>query len=174
MVTEAGPEAPHHPLVVVMGVSGSGKSTVGGLLAERLDVPYAEADDFHPPANIAKMSAGHPLDDEDRAPWLDAIAAWIVERGDRGGVVSCSALRRRYRDRLRRDTPGLFFVHLDGSEELIASRLAARMQHFMPAGLLRSQFEALEPLESDEAGAVVAIDGGPHQITERALAALAH
>ncbi|MEU6342472.1 gluconokinase [Streptomyces sp. NPDC046977] len=170
-MTEDGPRL---PLVVVMGVSGSGKSTVGGLLAGRLGVPYAEADDFHPPANIAKMSAGHPLDDEDRAPWLDAIAAWITGRGGHGGVVSCSALRRRYRDRLRRDAPGLFFLHLDGSEELIAARLAARMQHFMPAGLLHSQFDALEPLEPDEAGAVVAIDGGPQQITERALAALPH
>jgi gluconokinase len=118
------------------------------------------------------MSAGDPLDDRDRAPWLDAIAAWIVERGDGGGVVSCSALRRRYRDRLRKDAPGLFFLHLDGSEELIAGRLAARTRHFMPAGLLRSQFEALEPLEPDEAGAVVAIGDDPERITERALAAL--
>lgn len=174
MVNEADQAGPHLPVVVVMGVSGSGKSTVGGLLAERLGVPYAEADDFHPPANIAKMSAGHPLDDEDRAPWLDAIAAWITGRGDRGGVVSCSALRRRYRDRLRKDCPGLFFLHLDGSEELIATRLAARTGHFMPAGLLRSQLEALEPLEADEAGTVVAIGGDPGQITERALAALPH
>ena len=90
---------PQLPVIVVMGVSGSGKSTVGGLLAERLGVPYAEADDFHPPANIAKMSAGHPLDDADREPWLDAIAHWIAERRGQGGVVSCSALRRRYRDR---------------------------------------------------------------------------
>lgn len=160
------------PVIVVMGVSGSGKSTVGGLLAERLGVPYAEADDFHPPANIAKMSAGHPLDDADRAPWLDAIAAWIAARGGRGGVVSCSALRRRYRDRLRVAAPDLFFLHLDGSPELIASRLAARMQHFMPSGLLASQFEALEPLEPDEAGVVVPITGGPQQIADRALAAL--
>jgi len=160
------------PVIVVMGVSGSGKSTVGGLLAERLGVPYAEADDFHPPANIAKMSAGHPLDDADRAPWLDAIAEWIAARGDRGGVVSCSALRRRYRDRLRIAAPGLFFLHLDGPPELIAARLAVRMQHFMPAGLLASQFEALEPLEDDEAGAVVPVTGGPQEIAERALAAL--
>jgi gluconokinase len=159
-------------LVVVMGVSGSGKSTVGGLLAERLAVPYAEADDFHPPANIAKMSAGHPLDDADRAPWLDAIAAWITEHGGRGGVISCSALKRRYRDRLRAAAPGLFFIHLDGPEELIASRLAARMEHFMPAGLLRSQLEALERLEPDEAGAVIPIEGGPAQVTDRAIAAL--
>ncbi|MDF3290378.1 gluconokinase [Streptomyces silvisoli] len=159
-------------MVVVMGVSGSGKSTVGGLLAERLGVPYAEADDFHPPANIAKMSAGHPLDDADRSPWLDAIAAWITDRGREGGVVSCSALKRSYRDRLRAAAPDLFFVHLDGPPELIASRLAARMEHFMPAGLLRSQLEALEPLEPDEAGAVITIDGGPAQIAERAFAAL--
>jgi gluconokinase len=160
------------PVIVVMGVSGSGKSTVGGLLAERLGVPYAEADDFHPAANIAKMSAGRPLDDADRAPWLDAIAGWIAGRGDRGGVVSCSALRRRYRDRLRAAAPGLIFVHLDGPPELIASRLAARMRHFMPAGLLDSQLEALEPLAADESGAVIPIDGGPQQIAERALAAL--
>jgi gluconokinase len=163
---------PQAPLVIVMGVSGSGKSTVGGLLAERLGVPYAEADDFHPPANIAKMAAGQPLDDTDRGPWLDTIADWITDRRDEGGVVSCSALRRRYRDRLREAAPALFFVHLDGSEELIADRLTARMSHFMPPGLLRSQFDALEPLEPDEAGAVIAIDGGPQQITERAYAAL--
>ena|SRR5882757_11016012 len=166
----APPERP--PVVVVMGVSGSGKSTVGGLLAERLGVPYAEADDFHPAANIAKMSAGHPLEDTDRAPWLDAIAAWIAARGDLGGVISCSALRRRYRDRLRVAAPGLFFLHLDGSPELIAARLAARTRHFMPAGLLESQFEALEPLGADETGAVVPVDGGPQQIAKRALAAL--
>jgi gluconokinase len=162
----------HRPVIVVMGVSGSGKSTVGGLLAQRLDVPYAEADDFHPAANIAKMSAGHPLDDTDRAPWLDAIAGWITGRGGAGGVVSCSALRRRYRDRLRAADPGLFFLHLDGPPELITARLAARMRHFMPSGLLRSQFEALEPLQPDEAGLVVSVEGGPQQITERALALL--
>jgi gluconokinase len=160
------------PVIVVMGVSGSGKTTVGGLLAQRLGVPYAEADDFHPAANIAKMSAGHPLNDADRAPWLDAIAAWIAERGDRSGVVSCSALRRRYRDRLRADAPGLFFLHLDGPPELIASRLAARTRHFMPPGLLASQLEELEPLDADEAGAVVSLTGGPQEIAERALAAL--
>ena len=162
------------PVIVVMGVSGSGKSTVGELLAERLGVAYAEADDFHPAANIAKMSAGHPLDDTDRAPWLDAIAGGSPRRGDRGGVVSCSALRRRYRDRLRADAPGLFFLHLDGPQELISARLAARTRHFMPSGLLSSQFEALEPLESDELGAVVPIDGDLRQITDRALAALPH
>jgi gluconokinase len=161
-------------VVVVMGVSGSGKTTVGGLLARRLGVPYAEADDFHPAANIAKMSAGHALDDADRAPWLDAIAAWITAHASTGGVVSCSALRRRYRDRLRVDSPDLFFLHLDGPRELIAARLAARTEHFMPPALLRSQFEALEPLDPDEAGAVVSIEGGTDRITERAVAALPH
>jgi gluconokinase len=160
------------PVIVVMGVSGSGKSTVGELLAERLGVPYAEADAFHPPANIAKMAAGHPLDDTDRAPWLDAIAAWIAGRGDRGGVVSCSALRRRYRDRLRADASAVFFLHLDGSPRLIASRLAARTGHFMPPALLASQFEELDPLEPDEAGAAVSVDGGSQEILQRALDAL--
>lgn len=160
------------PVIAVMGVSGSGKSTVGGLLAERLGVPYAEADDFHPPDNIAKMAAGHPLDDADRAPWLDAIAAWIEAREGKGGVVTCSALRRGYRDRLRAGAPDLFFLHLDGPPELIASRLAGRTQHFMPPDLLRSQLEALEPLDPDEAGAVVTIEGGPQDITRRALDAL--
>ncbi|MFI0941885.1 gluconokinase [Streptomyces sp. NPDC021020] len=166
----AGPAA--RTVVVVMGVSGSGKSTVGGLLAERLGVEYAEADDFHPAGNIAKMAAGQPLDDADRAPWLDAIAAWIAGRGGRGGVVSCSALRRRYRDRLRGAADGVFFLHLDGTPELIGSRLAARTEHFMPAGLLGSQFEALEPLDADEPGAAVPLDGGPREIAERALAVL--
>ncbi|HZG02463.1 MAG TPA: gluconokinase [Streptomyces sp.] len=155
-----------------MGVSGSGKTTVGTALAERLGVPYAEADDFHPPENVAKMASGVPLDDEDRRPWLDAIAAWLAERGGRGGVVTCSALRRRYRDRLRRAAPEVFFLHLDGSPELIAERLAARRGHFMPPELLRSQFETLEPLEPGEKGAAVAIDGPVEEVVERARAAV--
>lgn len=174
MVNEAdGPGKNPVPLVVVMGVSGSGKSTVGTLIAERLGVVYAEADDFHPAANVRKMAAGEPLDDEDRRPWLDSIAEWLAGRTAQGGVVSCSALRRRYRDRLRRESGArLFFVHLDGSEELIAQRVAERKGHFMPRSLLRSQFETLEPLEEDEPGAAVSVDGPPQEITERALAAL--
>jgi gluconokinase len=160
------------PLVVVMGVSGSGKSTVGTMLADRLGVPYAEADSFHPPANVRKMAAGTPLDDEDRRPWLDAIAGWLSEHADGGGVVSCSALRRRYRDRLRASGARMFFLHLDGSEELIARRLAERKGHFMPRSLLRSQFATLEPLEPDEQGAVVPVGGSARDVTERALAAL--
>ncbi len=168
----AGRDAERRPLVVVMGVSGSGKSTVGELLAERLGVPYAEADAFHPPANVEKMSAGTPLDDEDRRPWLDAIAAWLAEHASTGGgVVSCSALRRRYRDRLRESGAPLFFLHLEGSEELIAQRLADRKGHFMPRSLLRSQFATLEPLEPDEDGAAVPVGGTPREVTDQALTA---
>ena len=168
---------PHHTgattdVVVVMGVSGTGKSTVGRLLAERLGVPYAEADDFHPQANIDKMSRGVPLDDEDRAPWLDAIGAWASRRLGRGGVVSCSALKRRYRDRLREAAPGICFLHLAGDRELIARRLAARRDHFMPPGLLDSQFADLEPLQADEAGVTVSVEPPPEEIVERAVAAL--
>ena len=161
------------PLVVVMGVSGSGKSTVGTALAERLGVPYADADDFHPAANVRKMSAGTPLTDEDRKPWLDAIADWLAGRaGSGGGVVSCSALRRRYRARLREASDGVFFVHLDGPESLLAERMAGRKGHFMPSALLRSQLDTLEPLESDEPGRAVSVDGTPDEVTERALEAL--
>jgi gluconokinase len=119
------------------------------------------------------MAAGTPLDDEDRRPWLDAIARWLSERAGQGGVVSCSALRRRYRDRLRDSGAPLFFLHLDGSEELIAGRLKERKGHFMPRSLLRSQFATLEPLEPDEQGAAVPIGGTPAEVTERALAVLA-
>ncbi|MFP8906466.1 gluconokinase [Streptomyces atacamensis] len=155
-----------------MGVSGSGKTTVGTALAERLGVPYAEADDFHPPENVAKMASGVPLTDEDRAPWLDAIAAWLKAQEGEGGVVTCSALKRVYRDRLRRAAPEVFFLHLDGSPELIGERLSGRTGHFMPSALLRSQFETLEALDADEAGAVVPIDGTPQEVTELAVAAV--
>ncbi|HEX5565538.1 MAG TPA: gluconokinase [Streptomyces sp.] len=153
-----------------MGVSGSGKTTVGTLLAGKLGVPYAEADDFHPARNVAKMASGVPLDDDDRRPWLDAIAAWLEDRDEHGGVVSCSALRRRYRDRLRKAAPDLFFIHLTGSPELIAERMTRRKGHFMPPELLLSQISALEPLEPDEAGAVIPVDGSPEEIAGLAAA----
>jgi gluconokinase len=158
-----------------MGVSGSGKSTVGALLAGLLDVPYADADDFHPPANIAKMSAGTPLDDADRAPWLDAVGAWARDHaGTGGGVVTCSALKRAYRDRLRAAAaPGLlFFVHLSGDRELIARRMGARTGHFMPLALLDSQLATLQPLAGDEHGAVVDIDAPSGEIAARAADAV--
>ncbi|MEV7677017.1 gluconokinase [Streptomyces sp. NPDC088341] len=161
---------PH--VVVVMGVSGTGKTTVGPLLAAALGVPYAEGDDFHPPANIAKMSAGTPLDDRDRWPWLDAIGAWAHERAGLGGVVSSSALKRAYRDRLRAAAPGAVFLHLTGDRALIGQRLAERKGHFMPVALLDSQFAALENLEADEAGVAVDVSGTPQEITTRAVAAL--
>ncbi|MFD9391538.1 gluconokinase [Streptomyces sp. NPDC060000] len=162
---------PH--VVVVMGVAGTGKTTIGPLLAARLCVPYAEGDDFHPQANIAKMSAGTPLDDDDRWPWLDAIGAWADERAGLGGAVSCSALKRSYRDRLRAAAPGVVFVHLSGDRALIEDRMAHRRGHFMPTALLDSQFATLQPLEADEAGVVVDVSGSPEAITGRAVAALA-
>ncbi|MBH1935901.1 gluconokinase [Streptomyces sp. AV19] len=161
---------PH--VVVVMGVAGTGKTTVGPLVADALGVPYAEGDDFHPPASIAKMSSGVPLDDADRAPWLDAIGAWAGGRAGRGGVVSCSALKRAYRDRLRAAAPGLVFLHLTGSRELIAGRMAAREGHFMTTRLLDSQFATLEPLDADEAGVVVDVAPEAAVIAQRAVAAL--
>ncbi|MFD6910049.1 gluconokinase [Streptomyces sp. NPDC060077] len=160
------------PVVVIMGVAGTGKTTIGPLLAARLDVPYAEGDDFHPQANIDKMSAGTPLGDDDRWPWLDAIGAWAHERAGHGGVVSCSALKRSYRDRLRAAAPGVVFVHLSGDRALVEDRMAHRQGHFMPTALLDSQFATLQPLEPDEAGVSVDVAGSPEEITARAAAAL--
>ncbi|MBW9120457.1 gluconokinase [Microbacterium trichothecenolyticum] len=140
--------------VVVMGVSASGKSSVGAELARLMGARFVDADDLHPAANVAKMSAGVPLQDEDRWPWLDAVAATLVD-ADRP-VVACSALKRSYRDRLRAAAPGVVFVHLTGSAELLAARARGREGHFMPPALLRSQLDTLEPLGEDEVG--VAID----------------
>ncbi|MFF4495036.1 gluconokinase [Streptomyces sp. NPDC001546] len=162
-------------VVVVMGVAGTGKTTVGRLLAEALGVPYAEGDAFHPAANVAKMSAGIPLDDADRMPWLDAVGAWIRARGGGGGgVVAASCLKRAYRDRLRAAAaPGrVVFVHLTGDRALIEERMSARTGHFMPVSLLDSQFEALEPLQPDEPGVAVDVTGSPEEISARALAAV--
>lgn len=161
---------PH--VVVVMGVAGTGKTTVGPLLATALGVPYAEGDDFHPPANIAKMSAGTPLDDDDRWPWLDAIGRWAHGRAGLGGVVSSSALKRAYRDRLRAAAPDAVFLHLTGDRALIERRMAGRRGHFMPTALLDSQFATLQPLGDDEAGVTVDVTGTPEEITERGVAAL--
>ncbi|MEV4434766.1 gluconokinase [Streptomyces sp. NPDC049585] len=160
--------------IVVMGVAGTGKSTVGALVARALDMPYADGDDLHPAANIAKMTAGIPLDDTDRAPWLDTVGAWLHEQAahGRGGVVSCSALKRAYRDRLRAAAPGTVFLHLTGDRDLVAARMAARTGHFMKPGLLDSQFATLEPLGADEAGVTVDVAPGPRTVAERAVAAL--
>ncbi len=161
-------------ILVVMGVSGSGKSTVGAALAARLGWPFAEGDAFHSPEAVARMSAGEALGDADRWPWLARIGAWIDERLAEGesGVVACSALRRAYRDQLSRGRPNLRFIHLAGSPALIAARLAGRSGHFMPARLLDSQFEALEPPESDEAAINVDLDAPLDVIVARVIAAL--
>ena len=139
--------------IVVMGVAGSGKTTIGTALAARLGLPFADADEFHPPANVAKMAAGRPLDDSDRLPWLHALGSWLADH-PLGGVVTCSALRVGYRDLLRSHVPHLTFLHLAGDADVITARVAARTDHFMPASLVSSQLELLEPLRADEAGVV--------------------
>jgi gluconokinase len=152
-----------------MGVSGSGKSTVGTALAQRLGVPYVDGDALHPRANIAKMTAGDPLDDDDRYPWLEKVGEWLAGHPD-GGVVSCSALKREYRDRLRAHCPDVEFVYLSASPELIAARLADRSGHFMPSALLQSQFDVLEPLVADEAGLTVDAGRGIDTIVDAVVA----
>ncbi|MGY4650628.1 gluconokinase [Mycobacterium sp. URHB0021] len=156
--------------IVVMGVSGSGKSTVGAALAQRLRVPFADADDFHPPANVAKMTAGEALTDDDRYPWLEAIGQWLAERCESGAVMSCSALKRKYRDQLRRHCADVVSLHLSGSPEVIGRRQASRPGHFMPASLLASQFETLEPLDPDERGITIDVDQDIDAIVETYVA----
>jgi carbohydrate kinase (thermoresistant glucokinase family) len=161
--------------VVVMGVSGAGKSTVGKLIAAQLDCPFRDADSFHPQANIEKMKSGQPLTDEDRWPWLQAIADWIDQHRAAGTtcVVTCSALKRRYRDLITdRQRADVRLVYLKGSFELIAARLAARKGHFMPPALLKSQFDALEEPAADEHPITVSIDATPQDIASAATRAL--
>jgi gluconokinase len=152
-------------VIVVMGVSGAGKTTVGRLLAQRLGADYVEGDSFHPPANIAKMSRGVPLDDADRLPWLEAISETIGKSRAEGRdlVIGCSALKERYRSILARGRRDLVFVHLTGPKTLIAERLARRDGHFMPAALLESQFRALE---EPRAAITVDIHAAPEEIVE--------
>ena len=156
--------------IVVMGVSGSGKSTVGAALAQRLRIPFADADDFHPAANVAKMTSGQALNDDDRYPWLEAIGEWLAQHRGDGGVMSCSALKRKYRDQIRRHCPDVEFLHLSGSQEVIGKRQASRPGHFMPASLLASQFDTLEPLEPDERGITVDVDQNIDSIVDNYVA----
>jgi gluconokinase len=136
--------------IIIMGVSGCGKSSVGAGLSQRLGIPYRDGDDLHPAANVEKMRAGHPLNDDDRWPWLDRVAAVLA--ADAPVIVGCSALRRAYRDRLRAGAGGpVQFVHLAGSRELLAKRMSARTGHYMPLSLLDTQLAALEPPSPDEA-----------------------
>lgn len=158
--------------IVVMGVAGCGKSTVAALLAEKLGWELLEGDDLHPARNVERMRAGIPLDDDDRAPWLAAVAERMRDRRAAGRplVVTCSALARRYRDVLRAD--GVLFAHLDGSRELLERRIAERSAHFMKAGMLDSQLRTLEPPEQDESSVTVDIDAAPQVIVDRLVAEL--
>jgi gluconokinase len=154
--------------LVVMGVSGSGKSTIADKLAARLGWSYEDGDKFHPASNVAKMSAGHPLTDEDRWPWLQAIADEIDRVCKAGGraVIACSALKRVYRDILVHGRSDVRIVYLDGTEQLIADRLARRKGHFMPAGLLASQFGTLEPPAAEENAITASIDASVDAIVD--------
>lgn len=160
--------------IIVMGVSGSGKTTVAKGIAEQMGWEFAEGDDFHPEANVQKMASGTPLTDEDRWPWLRIIGDWIdeKERAGASAVITCSALRRVYRDLLCEGRPGVRFCHVEASEDLIAERLSHRTGHYMPPSLLPSQLATLEPLEPDEPGVVVSAKDTPEQVVQAALAAL--
>jgi gluconokinase len=157
--------------LLLMGVSGVGKTTTGQRLAKKLGWEFRDADDFHPPANIAKMRDGQPLTDEDRWPWLDAIGGWLDQRLDDGGraIVTCSALKRIYRERLLFDRPGARLVFLKGSKALIADRISRRTDHFMPPALLESQFNTLEEPRRDERAIVVDVSQSPSRVVAHIL-----
>lgn len=170
MPHQAPPSTPTH--LVVMGVSASGKTTLASLLADRLGWPMAEADDFHPPANKAKMASGTPLTDEDRWPWLISLRDWMDHAPGEGTVMTCSALKRSYRDLLRGADGVVRFVHVVVDPSVLAQRIGARTGHFMPGTLLPSQLSTLEPLESDEDGFTLANDSTAEDLLTRALGSL--
>ena len=175
MTASAAPSDRLELLVVVMGVSGSGKSTIGSHLAERLGLPFLEGDGFHPPANVAKMASGIPLTDRDRWPWLDEIAAALnrERRSGHGAIATCSALKRAYRDRLRSSTDGqIQFVLLDGPPDLLRARMARRSGHFMPASLLDSQLAILERPDADECALRLDFGRSVSELVDDAVAAL--
>jgi len=161
-------------VLVLMGVSGCGKTTVAALLAGSLHWPFEEGDALHPPANVAKMAAGHPLTDADRAPWLEKVSAWVGERLAAGenGIVTCSALKRAYREAIAKGHRGVVFVYLAGSHQTIAARLAARHGHFMPSTLLDSQFADLQEPTADEPHLRVDVGPAPRAIAEHIVDAL--
>jgi gluconokinase len=163
--------APDVMQVVVMGVSGSGKTTLARGIAERMGWRFQEGDDLHPRANVEKMSRGEPLTDDDRWPWLDAIGEWVDQQAAAGEsvVLTCSALRRAYRDRLRRGRPEVRFCHVTASAALLQDRLEHRRGHYMPASLLPSQLATLEPLADDEPGVTVSAEGDPAVVLASAL-----
>lgn len=155
-------------VLVLIGVSGCGKTTVAALLAGRCGWSFEEGDALHPQSNVDKMRAGHPLTDEDRWPWLEKVASWIDGQLDAGrsGIITCSALKRSYRDILNRRGSGVVFVYLAGDKELIAARLAVRRGHFMPPSLLESQFETLEEPQADEPAVRVDIGPSPQEVVQ--------
>jgi len=154
------------PPLVVMGVSASGKSSVGARVGALLGIPFIDGDDLHPASNVAKMAAGIPLDDDDRWPWLDAVAARLAEGP---AVVACSALKRAYRDRLRASVPDIVFVHLTGDPAVLARRMGARYDHFMPESLLQSQLDTLEDLGPDEKGFALDFAAPVDELAERVV-----
>lgn len=156
--------------IVVMGVSGCGKTSVGALLASELGRPFLDADDLHAPAAVDKMAAGIPLDDEDRRPWLDRVGARLAD--DERLVVACSALKRSYRDRLRSAARDVYFLHLTGTPVLLRRRTMTRSGHFMPPSLLESQLAALDPLGADERGAVIDVGDPLPAVAARARVAI--
>jgi carbohydrate kinase (thermoresistant glucokinase family) len=163
---------PRGPQVVVMGVSGSGKSTIGLLVADALGVPFVDGDSLHPKSNIAKMAAGTPLTDEDRWPWLQRVGTEVAAAEGSGIVVACSALKRAYRDVIRTEAPEAIFLHLDGSKSVLARRLEGRSDHFMPVSLLDSQLSTLQRLEPDEHGIVVDIAAPVDRVVQDAVAGI--
>lgn len=170
-MSNAGPTEPSRTVAVVMGVAGSGKTTVAAILADRLGWSFADADDLHPAENVAKMTAGIPLTDQDRWPWLEIIRHWINTNSG-NAIITCSALRRSYRDLLRDAEANIRFVHLHGTREELSVRLRGRSNHFMSVAMLDSQLAALEPLGADEDGVVLHIGGTPQQLADQALHAL--
>lgn len=161
--------------IILMGVSGSGKSTIGAAVAREIQAKFIDGDDLHPRANIQKMASGQPLNDDDRAPWLQRLndAAYSLNHKNESGIIVCSALKRRYRDLLRQDNDNMVFIYLKGSFEVILARLQARSGHFMPTDLLKSQFDALEEPGADEKDVIcVDIDTDVEGVVGRCVAAL--
>jgi gluconokinase len=167
----AGAASDTGPLIVVMGVSGSGKTTVGRLVADRLGVGFVDGDDLHPAENVAKMRAGMPLTDGDRHPWLTRVGSTLADAPG-GIVVACSALKRDYRDTIRRHAPRAVFVWLTTDPSKLAERLSRRARHFMPASLLASQLETLQPLAGDEPGIAIDVTDSPEAVADAAVAAI--
>jgi carbohydrate kinase (thermoresistant glucokinase family) len=174
-VTHRDQQATFPVVLVVMGVSGCGKSTIAQLLSDRLGWPFEEGDSLHPAANVAKMAAGEPLDDADRLPWLERVAEWVEARLDSGGsgIITCSALKRSYRDLINRRGHGVKFVYLAGSRAEIANHLAHRTGHFMPPSLLDSQFAALQEPAADEPAIRVRIEPDAPTVVQNILDQLA-